>query len=125
MRTPQQIIADWDLATKDHPMILMADEADNFSKAMRLLANSEQSRMRSVTIIDKDKVINGGMKSPIDGKVYGNRSDWNNHLKANDCVEMGNDLNNAKPRTEIRGDFATKEDVGRAVNEVFERRGIK
>lgn len=78
-----------------------------------------------ITIINRDKLLEGGVKSPADGKTYSTRREWNDHLKANNCVELGNDLNNAKPRTEVRGDFATKSDVAQAVNEVFEKRGLE
>lgn len=129
MRTPAQLLKAYEAATKEKPVIIANDEYENFIKAMKMGQARESERIQGqslgskITLMDKDILLKDGVKSPVTGEAYLNRRDWNNHLKANGCVEFGNDLNNAKQRTEVRGDFNCREELGRAVHEVAEKNG--
>lgn len=81
-------------------------------------------RKVNTTIMDKDKLLANGIISPLDGKTaFSNRRDWGEHLKANGCVEYGNDLNNHKAPTEIRGDFDCRKELSQATHQVMEKYG--
>lgn len=129
MRTPAQLLKAYEAASKEKPVIIANDEYENFIKAMRISQLRESERIQGkslgskVTLMDKDILLTNGVESPITGEAFLNRMDWNNHLKANGCVEFGNDLNSAKPRTDIRGDFNCREELGKAVYQVAEKHG--
>lgn len=74
----------------------------------------------SFTIWDKEANFKNPVQSPVDGKHYTNSTEWKNHLKRNNCVEMGNDAPREAPR-EIRGDFACKEQVAEAMKRLRDR----
>lgn len=77
-----------------------------------------------ITLMDKDKLLANGILSPIDQKsAFHNRRDWADHLKQHNCVEFGNDLNNAKIRSDIRGDYNVREELGKATYEVASKYG--
>lgn len=57
-----------------------------------------KSNKINTAIVDKDVLLKDGVKSTVDGKMYGNRREWNDHLKRNGCVEIGNDYNNHTPK---------------------------
>lgn len=81
-------------------------------------------KKKSFSVMDKDKLLANGVVSPLDGKTaFHNRRDWADHLKRNGCVEFGNDLNNAKPREEVRGDFNVRDELGKATHQVMEKYG--
>jgi hypothetical protein len=82
-----------------------------------------QGNKSHVSIMDKDRLLANGVVSPIDQTVFHNRRDWANHLKSHDCVEFGNDLNNAKAPTEMRGDFNCREELGKATYQIMEKYG--
>lgn len=77
-----------------------------------------------LTIMDKDKLLRDGVSSPCDGKTYHNRLTWNEMLKRNNCVEIGNDYNNqiGKP-SELKGDFNTRKALKDALCEVKAKNG--
>ncbi len=81
------------------------------------------SKKVNITVLMKDKLLENGVLSPIDGKAFHNRADWADHLKRHDCVEFGNDLNNAKQREEVRGDFDCRKELGEATHRVMEKYG--
>ncbi len=72
---------------------------------------------------NNDKLLDNGVRSPVDGRVYSNKKTWRDNLKAHGCVEVGNDLNNAKPRSEIRGDYNVRQELARATYEVLNKQG--
>jgi hypothetical protein len=82
-----------------------------------------QGNKSHVSIMDKDRLLANGIVSPIDQTVFHNRREWANHLKSHDCVEFGNDLNNAKAPTEMRGDFNCREELGKATYQIMEKYG--
>lgn len=79
----------------------------------------------SIIIQDRDALLKDGIVSPLDGKTaFHNRRDWANHLKANDCVEVGNDFNNsAQKKKEIKGDFDCRNELGHATYQVMDKYG--
>lgn len=128
MRTPEQLLKAYEAASKENPLVLDADECDNFSKAMKISNSKEDKRLGKIpanlTLMDKDVLLKDGIKSPIDQQSYfTNRKDWNNHLKANGCIEYGNDLNNHKPPKEMRGDFDCRKELTQATNQIAEKYG--
>lgn len=64
----------------------------------------------SVVIQDKDILLKNGVKSQADGKIYGNRREYNEHLKRHGMIEVG-DQAPTKPNTEIRGDHECRREV--------------
>jgi len=78
-----------------------------------------------VTISMRDKLLENGVISPLDGKTaFHNRHSWAEHLKKNGCVEIGNDFNNAtQKKREIKGDFDCRDELGRATYQIAEKYG--
>lgn len=72
-------------------------------------------------VYNADKLVENGVQSPLDGKVYSNRKTWNDHIKAHGCVEVGNDMNNAKPRSEIRGDYNVRQELARTTHQILNK----
>lgn len=72
-------------------------------------------------IIDKDKPINnnrdGAMRSTIDGKMYTNRRDWDNHLKANGARQFESGEGNTK--RELQGDYNCRKELTQATREIL------
>lgn len=128
MRSPEQLLEAFEKASKEHPVIIAANESENFSKAMKISNAREDARIGrnslKITLQDKDVLLRNGVISPLDGKTaFHNRREWAEHLKLNNCVEIGNDFNNAKPRTEIRGDFDCRKELAQVTHQVMEKYG--
>lgn len=128
MRSPEQLLKEYELASKERPILIASNEYENFIKAMRILGKSQDERIGrnplKITLQDRDVLLKDGVISPLDGKTaFHNRRDWADHLKRNDCVEIGNDFNNAKPRTEIRGDFDCRKELSQATHQIMEKYG--
>lgn len=128
MRSPEQLLKAWETASKETPLVLVAGEGENFSKAMKISNYKEDARIGQksgkVTIQDRDKLLANGILSPLDGKTaFHNRRDWADHLKRNNCVEYGNDMNNHKAPTEVRGDFDCRKELSEATYQVMEKHG--
>lgn len=123
MRSPEQLLKAYERATKENPLVLANNEFDNFRAAMRM-SWPETSKVKTV-IMDKDRLLRDGVLSPLDQKsTFHNRQAWGEHLKANDCVEVGNDLNNAtQKKREIRGDFDCRAELTQATQQVMEKYG--
>lgn len=97
--------------------------SDKLSAYNRAQSPPENSASR-IAIMDRDVLLKNGVTSPIDPKQsFTNRRDWAEHLKRNDCVEIGNDFNNAVPRKEIRGDFNCREELSKVTHQVMEKYG--
>lgn len=97
-RTAEELLAAWDAACKESPLILNEREGDIFSKALK-----ERTRLRRgqnnglyFDIIDRERVIGDGVKSVLDDRVYTSRSAYETHLKDNGCRVVGNDVRNKK-----------------------------
>ena len=43
-------------------------------------------------IVNRDAPFEDGIASPADGRRYRSRRDWDEHLRANGMVEIGNDV---------------------------------
>lgn len=130
MRTPEELLKAYEAATKESPILIASDEHENFRKAMQISYAREDARIRKstaskITICDRDKLLANGVLSPIDNKThFSNRRDWNNHLKANDCVEIGNDFNSAREVPgQLRGDYDIRSDLAKATHEVMDKYG--
>lgn len=129
MRSPEELLLAYEIATKYSPLVIANGESDNFSKAMRLIWKREDARMgrqiSSITLMDKDKLLANGILSPLDQKTaFHNRKDWGEHLKRNGCVEIGNDLNKAtEKKREIKGDFDCRAELGKVTHQVMEKYG--
>lgn len=78
-----------------------------------------ESKVKSPLIQDKDILLKQAVKSPVDGKAYSNRHDWNDHLKRHDCVEVGN---SKMPERKLQGDFNCREALTKATRQVLEQR---
>lgn len=97
--------------------------SDRVADHNRKQAYSNKSKF-NITISDRDVLLKNGVTSPIDPKqAFTNRREWAEHLKRNDCVEIGNDYNNAKPPTEIKGDFNCRKELSQATHQVMEKYG--
>lgn len=93
--------------------IIPVEKANNFSGA----------KVKTI-IMDKDKLLADGILSPLDQKsAFHNRREWAEHLKANNCVEYGNDLNNHKAPTEVRGDFDCRKELAQATHQIMDKYG--
>lgn len=90
---------------------------------IEIVGNCKSSKVNTV-IIDKDVLLKDGIVSPLDGKTaFHNRREWGEHLKANGCVEYGNDMNNHKAPTEVRGDFDCRKELAQATHQVMDKYG--
>lgn len=129
MRSPEELLFAYEIATKETPLIILASECENFSKAMKIACATEDLRMgkqsSSITLMDKDKLLANGILSPLDQKsAFHNRKDWGEHLKRNGCVEVGNDLNKAtEKKREIKGDFDVRAELSKVTHQVMEKYG--
>ncbi len=119
MRTPEQLLKALEMATKEKPLILKSDEGDNFRIACRM-SWPETEKVKTI-IQDKDILLRNGVSSPADGKIYGNRKDWNDHLKARGLHEVGNDMR--KPPSQPQGNFNCREALTKATRQVLEKNG--
>lgn len=83
--------------------------------------NQPHTPSQNLCIIDKDKLLKDGVVSPLDQKTYfTNRKAWGEHLKANGCVEIGNDYNNStRKKREIKGDFDCRRELAHATQQVL------
>lgn len=100
IRTPPQLLVAYNSASREKPLILMYGEHENFIKAMRM-SQAESNRALNpsrVAIVDRDVLLTEGVRSTVDNKIYGNRREWNDHLKKHGCVEIGNDYNSKTPK---------------------------
>lgn len=88
-------------------------------QACPLVAVSGKSKGIKITVVDRDKLLRDGVASPITGEGFTNRAQWGEHLKKHGVVEVGNDLNKAKVREEVRGDFDCRRELTEAVNRVM------
>jgi hypothetical protein len=70
----------------------------------------------STLIFDKDALLKNPVKSMADGKHYSNRREWNEHLKRNDVVEVGDQAPTKAPK-EIRGDYSVKNELKQAIQQ--------
>lgn len=97
----------------------------NFNIIPVEVKNNFSNRKVSTVIMDRDKLLANGVLSPLDQKTtFHNRKDWGEHLKANGCVEIGNDFNKSieKPR-EIKGDFDCRDELGKVTHQVMDKYG--
>lgn len=77
----------------------------------------------AITIVDRDVLLKDGVLSPIDQKTaFHNRKDWNDHLKRNNCVELGNDR---QPKRELQGNFNCRKELAQATRQVLEKQGAR
>lgn len=53
---------------------------------------AEQFEGSRFQILDKEGLVRGGVRSPIDDKVYYDRKSYEEHAKRHDCVLVGNDF---------------------------------
>lgn len=92
-------------------------------KLARYRQRQPHLRTCSMLIQDKDVLLKDGVISPIEGKAYHNRREWNDHLKRHGVREIGNDFNNAheKPR-ELKGDYNVRPALAEAIKEVLTKR---
>jgi hypothetical protein len=83
------------------------------------------NRKVTTVIMDKDKLLANGVLSPLDMKTaFHNRRDYAEHLKANGCVEIGNDFNKStEKKREIVGDFDCRSELAQAVNQAQDKYG--
>lgn len=119
IRSPQKILSAWESATKDKPLFVLTAEIDNFIKAMRLSYDNAQP-LRGA-IIDKDRLLANGIASPIDKSMHTNRRTWKEHLKANGCVEIGNDFNKSTGKKPLEGNFDCRKELTEATNRVWDK----
>lgn len=63
-----------------------ADKVGEYNRKQPLLMDCSLASRDINALFNKDSII-----SPADGRAYSNRSQWNEMLKRNNCVEFGND----------------------------------
>lgn len=122
---------DWDKKTASSKLIDIADYGHAMDKTGPFIKFSvsqveKPSMYKAVAVrtvlMDKDKLLAEGVKSPITKQSFSNRRDWNNHLKANGCVEIGNDFNNAHQKPiPLKGDFDCTKELSEATHQVMEK----
>lgn len=95
----------------------------NFNINQVAIESSFSPKIVRTVIMDKDKLLANGVVSPLTQESFHNRADYKDHLKRHGCVEIGNDFNNAKMRTEIHGDFDCRKELSQATHQVMEKYG--
>ena len=60
-------------------------------------------------------------RSMIDGSVIDGRKRHRDHLRAHNCIEVGNDTSHLKPRTQQKVDPSRKESLHRMLSDVSEK----
>lgn len=118
-RTPQELLEVWSTATADNPIIIVDSEHENFITAMRISQRNSDIEKGFIKcsgqILDKDTMLKDGLQSMADGKIYTNRHDYNEHLKRNGLVEVGD--KGIPNKSELRGDFGCREELRAAINQ--------
>lgn len=114
-RTPEQLFAAFELATKESPLLLTEKEVEVFSHALRK-QNESRTSDGKLTVFNRDVLFQNPVKSPVDGKHYTNRKTYDDHLKAHGCFEIGTEKVSDKKR-ELRGDFNAREELTKAVHQ--------
>lgn len=77
-------------------------------------------------IIDREKLMNGGVKSMADGKHYTSRAKYETSLKDQGYVLMGNDQGkNPKAKTAEYDKIVTKRDISEAYDKVKSKYGLR
>lgn len=116
--TPQEIeIINTAFAELSHEMRAVA-----FSISDKMVSNNHEhnknyrSKGIKIGIQDKDILLKNGVKSQADGRIYGNRRDYNDHLKRHDVVEIG-DQAPIHASKEIRGDFECRKELHDAIKQ--------
>lgn len=64
-----------------------SDKVAEYNRKQPLLVDCSAATRMTDKLFDKGHIV-----SPADGKAYGNRQQWNEMLKRNNCVEFGNDI---------------------------------
>lgn len=86
---------------------------------MEALLAGERVRM---SVGNRDVCFGDPVKSVVDGTHHTSRQRYNEHLKANGCVEIGNDSGYGKPKKrEIQGDFNVRKELAEATREVLSK----
>jgi len=109
----------------NHPYVDTSGPFINFSIIPVERVNNFSSTKVKTVIMDKDKLLRDGVLSPLDMKTaFHNRRDYAEHLKANGCVEIGNDFNKStEKKREIKGDFDCRAELAQAVNQAQDKYG--
>ena len=118
---------------KSLPLIQFNKLPESEKKAFYMLLDEQEALTReanknyipksSIEIQNKEvSFANGAVLSHVDGKYYSNRKDWDSHLKAHKCVEVGNDYKHYfKSSSEVKGDFTVRDDLTKVVKGALER----
>lgn len=127
MRSVQELLKAYEEASLESPLILAMDESDNFQKAMKMLGESydKSNSQNKITVWDRGiSFKDDAIISPADGRAYSTRHSWDEMLKYNGCIQIGNDFNNAtEKKREVQGNFDCREELTRVTHQVAEKYG--
>ncbi len=124
IRSEPELLLAYDTATAENPLVVKAGESEILSNALRK-RNRQLAALAKSTFIDREKVIGSGVKSMLDGKVYTNRTSYEQHLKDNGCVIVGNDYGDKIEPKKPEYNFKTRDALGKAVYQLADKYGIK
>lgn len=77
-----------------------------------------------VTIMDREKLMNGGFISMADGKVYTQRASYDDSLRRNDCILVGDDAKSHKIKTPEYDKIIDKQTLSEAYDKVAAKRNL-
>lgn len=113
MLSNKELLEMWGESSAMNPLVL-SKEDDH-----RLQMILESRKAKSPVVYDRDKLLAGGVFSHADKKTYTTKREWDDHLKAHGCVEVGNDYNHMlKGRTEVAGNFECRKELTEAYRHV-------
>ncbi len=121
-RNIEELLKDYHKATPANPLILYGNEIDLLTKWLRE-SNRASNKKIAAQIADKDiSFKKDHVFSHADQQYYPNRQAWENHLKANNCFEVGNEYNKKDIRDrKIRGNFNCHKELTEATKQVLGR----
>lgn len=126
-RSKEELMKIWDspLTTKENPLVLQSQiESENFSAGIRARNSMNSGNSSEIIVSDRDiSFKEGHIFSHADGKHYPNRKAWEDHLKRNNCFEVGNEYNKKDIRDrKIRGNFDCRKELTEATKQILSRR---
>ena len=96
----RNLLAEWDAATPDNPMVIASDIIDEFT---RLLSKRNAAPPVRNFYVQSDYMPSGALKSMADGKTYDSKSQYYRSIKNAGLVVMGNDKPNKTEANEVTG----------------------
>lgn len=124
-RNSKELLEAFDKATGSNPLHLCGNEIDILYQALKMRNGSLKPENFACNSKSGDRGIcfNGEpIFSHADGKRYSNRHSWEDHLKATNCFEVGNEYNKKDiSQRKLRGNFNPRKELSQATHEVLNR----